>query len=119
MDAKKLAAALKIVEALEDGGSHDTSRTPVPVVVCTDKRAVVFGYTDNIEARPITLTGARMCLYWSKDVGGVFGLGEVGPNDECKISARLDNVVLEGVTAVFSVSDVAEAAWLSAPVQGR
>ena len=96
-----------------------TSHDLVPVIVCTDKRGVVFGYTTNHAARPIELTNARMCLYWSADVGGVFGLGEKGPTKDCKISATIPKVTLEGVTAVFSVDTTAEAAWKSVKVQGR
>ena len=90
-----------------------------PVVVCTDQRGVVFGYCSNTAARPIVLTGARMCLYWSSDVGGVFGLGEKGPTKDCKISAVLPEITLEGVTAIFSVDPIAEAAWKAAKTQGR
>jgi hypothetical protein len=71
------------------------------VIVCTDKRGVIFGYCSDTSARPILLTSARMCLYWSADVGGVFGLGEIGPNKNCKISAPLSTIALEGVTAIF------------------
>jgi hypothetical protein len=95
------------------------SSAPMPVLVCTDKRAVVFGYCGNVEARPIILTKARMCLYWSADVGGVFGLAEVGPTSGCKISAPVSKVSLEGVTAVFAVEADAVKAWNDAPVQGR
>lgn len=91
---------------------------PVPVVVCTDKRAVVFGYTQDFKANPIKLTNARMCLYWSADVGGVFGLADIGPTKTCKISAPAD-VTLTGVTAVFEPSDTAVKAWVSAKTQGR
>jgi len=89
------------------------------VVVCTDKRGVVFGMTYNPLARPIHLSDARMCLYWSADVGGVFGLAETGPTKDCKISAVVPSIALEGVTAVMSVNDKAENAWKSAKVQGR
>jgi len=91
----------------------------IPVIVCTDKRGVVFGYTQHVEARPIKLTDARMCLYWSADVGGVFGLGEKGPTGDCKISAVVPAISLEGVTAVMSVDPAAEKAWIAAKVQGR
>lgn len=93
-----------------------------PVIVCTDKKGVVFGYAKKGKPNKrgqITLKKARMCLYWPKSVGGVFGLGEIGPNSETNISAQLDKVLLEGVTAVFDVSKVAEKAWKLAPVQGR
>jgi len=91
----------------------------IPVVVCTDKRGVVFGYCQDTSARPIKLESARMCLYWSTDVGGVFGLGEKGPTKDCKISAVLPEVTLEGVTAIFTVDPIAEKAWIAAKVQGR
>ena len=92
---------------------------PIPVVIWTDKRGVIFGYCTDTSARPITLTNARMCLYWSADVGGVFGLCDNGPNGQCKISAALPSAVFEGVTGVATVTDRAEAAWVSAAVQGR
>jgi hypothetical protein len=60
-----------------------------------------------------------MCLYWSSEVGGVFGLGEIGPTKNCKISATLAELRLEGVTAVMSVDDKAVKAWVAAKVQGR
>jgi hypothetical protein len=90
-----------------------------PVVIWTDKRGVIFGYTEDHAARPITLTDARMCLYWDAKTGGVFGLCDVGPNKNCKISATLPSAVFEGVTGVAAVSDEAEKAWLAAPVRGR
>ena len=104
--------AAPITDTASDGAEQ-------PVIVCTDKRGVVFGYTANIHARPIKLTKARMCLYWSADVGGIFGLAEKGPTKDCKISAVAPSITLEGVTAVFSVDAAAEKAWASAKVQGR
>lgn len=89
------------------------------VVVCTDKRGVVFGTTQNIHARPIVLQDARMCLYWSADVGGVFGLAEKGPSKDCKISAVVPLITLEGVTCVMGMDDAAVKAWVNAKVQGR
>ena len=93
-----------------------------PMIVCTDKRGVIFGYAkkDRPNKRgQITLKKARMCLYWPTTVGGVFGLGDIGPNADTKVSAKLSEVRLEGVTAIFDVSSDAEKAWKSAPVQGR
>ena len=115
-DMKKIAAMFGGNSAtISSSISHD----PRPVVICTDKRAVVFGYCTDTSARPIKLTSARMCLYWSSDVGGVFGLGEKGPTKDCKISAVLPEITLEGVTAIFSVEPVAEKAWNASKVQGR
>jgi len=90
-----------------------------PVVIWTDKRGVIFGYTENVDARPIILRNARMCLYWPSSVGGVFGLCDIGPNKESKISATLPSATFEGVTGVADVTPEAEKAWLGAKVQGR
>ena len=93
-----------------------------PIIVCTDKRAVVFGYakkTKPSKKGAIKLKKARMCLYWPSSVGGVFGLGDIGPNHGTKISATLSGIELQGVTAIFEVSKEAEKAWNKAPIQGR
>lgn len=114
----------RLVQGIDGGAPtpappNGQAHSPIPVVVCTDKRGVVFGYCENTSARPIALTRARMCLYWSSDVGGVFGLGEKGPTKDCKVSATLPALTLEGVTAVFTVDPTAEKAWNAAKVQGR
>lgn len=116
--AKELAARFAGC-APKDDTSPEPSGAGRYVIVCTDKRAVVFGLTYNVNARPIHLSEARMCLYWSADVGGVFGLAEIGPTSGCKISAVVPQIALEGVTAVMSVDPKAEKAWKSAKVQGR
>ncbi len=90
-----------------------------PVVIWTDKRGVIFGYTSDVHARPITLRNARMCLYWPSSVGGVFGLCDIGPNEDSKISAVLPTATFEGVTGVADVTEAAEKAWNAAKVQGR
>ena len=93
-----------------------------PIIVCTEKRGVVFGYSSRSKPNKdgqIKLKNARMALYWPKSVGGVFGLGEKGPDADTRVSAQLDGVYLEGVTAIFDVSKEAEKAWKLAPVQGR
>ncbi len=113
MAASFLGEASQVTHS--SGGAHKER----PVVVWTDKRGVIFGYTDNVDARPITLRNARMCLYWPSSVGGVFGLCDIGPNKESKISATLPSAVFEGVTGVADVTPEAEKAWLGAKVQGR
>ena len=95
------------------------SHPEIPVVIWTDKRGVIFGYCSDTSARPITLRNARMCLYWPSSVGGVFGLCDIGPNAESKISAVLPSAVFEGVTGVATVTADAEKAWNAAKVQGR
>lgn len=117
--AKALAAQFANITTDPAAENCACDHGPIPVVVCTDKRGVIFGYTTNEHARPIKVSDARMCLYWSTDVGGVFGLAEKGPTSGCKISATAPSLTLEGVTAVFGVEKSAERAWKSAPVQGR
>ncbi len=113
--AKELAAMFGAAQSPTTVATHAEQ----PVVVWTDKRGVIFGYTTNVDARPITLRRARMCLYWPSSVGGVFGLCDIGPNNDSKISATLPEAVFEGVTGVASVTPEAEEAWVSAKVQGR
>jgi hypothetical protein len=89
-DLLKLCATLGQATGSAPCSQPVTGNTLTPVVVTTDKRGVVFGYTANPHARPQVLTDARMCLYWSADVGGVFGLADIGPTKDCKISAVLE-----------------------------
>lgn len=116
-----VAAGLGILTTASGVPKSDdlSGRVNVPVLVCTDKRGVVFGYTRDPNGEKITLTNARMCLYWSADVGGVFGLAEKGPTKDCKISAIAPSITLSDITAVFSVDEAAVKAWTKAPVQGR
>lgn len=123
--ALALAAILKQPSAV--GQPHQASAcdtTPFPAVVCTDKRGVVFGYITDANADPMVVQNARMCLRWSTKVGGVFGLAEKGPYDASKsgettVSATVTSVTLRGITAVFSCDEIAEKAWLTAPIVGR
>lgn len=120
-EVKQLAgmAAAFLGNASQQAAPSPAHHAEKPVVIWTDKRGVIFGYTDNVHARPITLRNARMCLYWPSSVGGVFGLCDIGPNEDSKISAVLPLAAFEGVTGVADVSDAAEKAWVSAKVQGR
>lgn len=115
---KEVAALAK---SLDEGCAPQVAEAAdsIPVLVWTAHRGVIFGYTNAPHARPITLTGARMCLYWSQDVGGVFGLAENGPTSGCRISATIESADFEDITGVARVAQKAEKAWLAAEVQGR
>lgn len=118
--AKQLAAMV----AGQAPACKSTPIAPRKVIVCTDKRAVVFGTTTALSHEAMTLCGARMCLRWSSKVGGVFGLSDKGPFDASKggdttVSATTPSVTLTGITAVFEVTEEAIRAWESAPIAGR
>ncbi len=85
------------------------------VVVCTDKRGVFFGYTDNTDGETIHLTGCRNAYYWATNpvAKGVLGLGSHGPATGSKVGERAD-VTLRGVTAVIECSPSAVEAWEAA-----
>lgn len=101
---------------------EEKENSMTPVVVCTERGGVIFGYAKKDKPNKkgqIKLKRARMCLYWPASVGGVFGLGEKGPDAGTKVSAELGGVLLEGVTAIFDVTKEAQEAWKYAPIQGR
>jgi len=111
-----------IAEMFRGGAASPVAKVQseaIPVVIWTDKRGVIFGYCDDTDSRPVVLKNARMCLYWPSSVGGVFGLCDIGPNADSKISATLPSATFEGVTGIATVTDVAEKAWVAAKVQGR
>ena len=96
--------------------------TTKPVIVTTEFRGVFFGYVpaelyEQIKARDeaslpkLTITGAKNCLYWHSSIGGFLGLASVGPNDQCKIGKRVNEVTLYKITSVTPVEDVAVTAW--------
>lgn len=79
------------------------------VIVCTEFRAVFFGYASDTSGDRINLRGARMAIYWGT-TKGVMELAEVGPNAKSRISSRAD-IEVRKVTAVFEVSPAAVEKW--------
>lgn len=86
-----------------------------PVIACTEWRGVFFGYLDSQEdsSRTLRLADARMAIYWGT-TRGVIELAETGPTKQSKISAKAD-ILLHNITALFEVSEVAEAVWKNLP----
>lgn len=84
-----------------------------PVVVCTEKRGVFFGYLldDSKSPEVLVLENARMCVYWSSSVKGVVGLAAEGPLEGCKITAPAPKITLYGVTSIFDCSPAAAENW--------
>jgi hypothetical protein len=92
----------------------------IPVVVTTE-RAPFFGYADPSQqnASSVTLHSARHCLYWSREIGGVFGLAEIGPNGDCRISTTAPEVTIHNVTAFLRCTEAAAKAWREAKSVGK
>jgi len=84
-----------------------------PVLVTTLHRGVFFGYATEISGETISLTDARLCVYWCSDMEGFMGLAAKGPDDKCKIGPRAD-IDIRNVTSVTKVSTGAVDRWESA-----
>lgn len=93
----------------------DTSER-IPVIICAD-RIVFFGYVDPdvdlMTARSVKIFRARNCISWRRTIGGIGGLAEVGPNNDCAIGARVPWQVVHGVTVVRGCTSEAVEAWES------
>lgn len=87
---------------------------PRPVLVTTVHRGIFFGYAEDTSGDTLTLTRARLCVYWSPDVKGFMGLAATGPSKTCRIGPAAD-ITLHGVTAVLVMTPAAVAAWEAAP----
>lgn len=87
-----------------------------PVLVTTEFRGVFYGLADDTSGETITLHNARNCIYWDSKVGGFGGLASEGPNKNCRIGARVDEIDLRKITAVAKVSADAAKAWEAANV---
>lgn len=87
-----------------------------PVLVTTEFRGVFFGYISDDKKLPaeITLSGARNCIYWHSSIGGFLGLASNGPNSQCRIGKRVDEVTLYKITSITSIEPTAEKAWENA-----
>ena len=94
----------------------------MPVLVTTEFKGVFFGYApENSELDApdkIRLENARLVVYWSADVRGVFGLAANGPTTGCRIGPNVPAITLFKITSVAEVSEEAakkfgEAPWSS------
>ena len=93
-----------------------TKTTKQPVIVTTEHRGVFFGYInpDTIHHDVVALAGARLCVYWSRDMQGFMGLASKGPSKDCKIGPATDIPSLRSITGIFAVTKKAEEKWTSA-----
>lgn len=91
-------------------------QTMKPVLVTTSHRGVFAGLVpsnQDMTARTLALTGAKMAIYWGT-ARGVMELAQVGPNSKSKISAAADIPALHDVTAIFTITPEAWARWETA-----
>ena len=101
----------KIDALLGDEPTALASQLGRPVLVTTDKRGVFFGYAADTSSDPIVLLNARNCIYWHKSIGGFAGLAVTGPNEQCRIGAKVSQIELRGICSVSEVESVAVEAW--------
>lgn len=87
------------------------SKPSTALLVTTAHRGVFFGYGVQSDASTITLTDARMCVYWTADLHGVIGLATRGPGSGCKIGPAASSITLRDVTAVIECSAAAVENW--------
>lgn len=106
---------------MKKSSKQTKSKRLQPVIVCTDKRGVFFGYVPNAAKVPLgetaetTLANARMAVYWDASIKGVLGLGNVGPGPKCRIGQPVPSLRLRGIHAVIEPTSDAVTAWESAP----
>jgi len=88
-----------------------------PVIICTDKRGVFFGYVagDTKGKDPIDLLRARMCVFWSTATKGVLGLASTGPADGSRVGAAVPKIELRGITCVIECEPAAVERWERGP----
>ena len=82
-----------------------------PLIVTTEHRGVFFGYGVPSDKPTIELENARMCVYWTTEMKGVFGLAARGPQPGCRIGPAVAKIILRDVTAVVEASLQAAAQW--------
>lgn len=86
-----------------------------PLLVTTGRKGVFFGYGTPSSDDTIVLKRAQMCVYWSKEMRGVLGLAGTGPDEQCRISRAVPELILREVTSVTETTPEAAAKWESAP----
>ena len=83
------------------------------VLVTTEHKGVFVGYgpTTPDAKKNITITGAKMVVYWPEACHGVMGLAADGPKKGARIGPAVKSLALTGVTAVVECSLAAEKAF--------
>jgi len=79
-------------------------------IVCCEPKVVLFGYatTTEIDKPSLTLTDARMVVYWSEETKGLLGLSSIGPQQGSRISPKTKNIKIKTkVECIIPCSDQA------------
>jgi hypothetical protein len=94
--------------------SKKETETERAVMVTTQHRGVFFGYTADTSGASVKLRAGRNCLYWPVENKGFMGLANMGPVKGARVGPPAD-IELRDITSVAECTDVAMAAWESAP----
>lgn len=86
------------------------------VVVTTAHRGVFVGYTSDPDgAERVTLTQARMVVFYSTDTKGVLGIASKGLASGSRVTDAVPRIDLRNITAVIDATPEATAAWEKGP----
>ena len=86
------------------------------VLITTEFRGVFFGFVKSAKKLPseITLTECRNCISWASSIGGFLGLASKGPDSNCRIGSKVNEITLYKITSITPVSEEAVKKWLKA-----
>jgi hypothetical protein len=85
------------------------------VVVTTEYKGVFWGRLESREGNEVTLTGARVCVYWSPETRGFVGLAVTGPMPGSRVSAACPRMAITAVTSITECTEEAVALWEEGP----
>lgn len=83
------------------------------VVVTTVHRGVFGGRLVERNGDEVTLTDARVCVYWSQSTKGFVGLAVTGPLDGSRVSPACPTMTIPFVSAILGCTDEATKEWES------
>ncbi len=87
-------------------------------VVCCEPKVVISGWAtpDEMKKKRPTLTDVRMCVYWTREVGGPMGLAAIGPDSNCRITKAAPTWKIKSTIEGFGeCTEAASKAWRLEP----
>lgn len=81
----------------------------------TVNHGVFFGLLRSRDGDEVCLGGARNCISWSPDVHGYLGLAASGPSASCRVSPKVPELTLTGITSITLCTSEAIQAWEAEP----